>query len=320
MRPLEVEMLTYLGRKLLFGVVLFVIVTAVTFVLVFSNGEASVRNAIGQNATDAQVAARVAELGLGRPVLLQYLHWLGHLFTGDLGTSFFTGEPVSKMLASRIPVTLSLIVVSLIFTAILSVLIGVAAAVKGGWIDRVLQFLSVGATALPSFLVAIGLVFLLAIAIPVFPATGYVPFTDSPAGWVASLVLPVTALLLTLVATAAQQFRGAMQDAMRQDFVRTLRSRGVPERAVVFRHALRNAASPGLTILSLQTIALIGGAVLIERIFGLPGIGQLMVTTSLAGDLNAVMGVVVFSTVVVVVVNITADMVNGWINPKVRFQ
>lgn len=311
-------MVSYLTRKLLFGLALFVVVTAVTFMLVFANGESSVRQAIGENATDEQVAQRVVELGLDQPVLLQYVKWLGDLFTGDLGRSFFTEEPVTEMLATRIPVTLSLILVSLVFTAVISVLVGVAAAVKGGWVDRVLQLLSVGATALPSFLVAIGLVFLFAIAIPAFPATGYVPFTDSPAGWVASLVLPVLSILLWVVAGAAQQFRGAMVDAMRQDFVRTLRSRGVPERAIVFRHALRNAAGPGLTILSLQTIALLGAAVLIEQVFALPGIGRLTVFTALAGDLPAVMGVVVFSTLVVVVVNIAADLLNGWLNPRVR--
>jgi peptide/nickel transport system permease protein len=311
-------MVKYLARKVLFGLVLFVAVTAVTFVLVFANGEDNVRQAIGENATDAQVATRIAELGLDRPVLFQYGHWLSDLLTGNLGQSFFTGESVGDMLATRVPVSLSLILVSILLIAVLSVLVGVAAAVKGGWIDRVLQFLSIGATALPSFLVAIALVFLLAIAIPAFPATGYVPFMTSPAGWVSSLVLPVLSILLTLVATAAQQFRGAMLDAMKQDYIRTLRSRGVPERAVVFRHALRNAASPGLTILSLQTIALIGGVVLIERIFALPGIGQLTVTTALTGDLPAVMGVVVFSTLIVVVVNIAADVLNGWINPKAR--
>ncbi|WP_102194682.1 ABC transporter permease [Microbacterium aurantiacum] len=311
-------MLRFLARKLVAGAVLFLVVTAVTYMLVFANGENSVRQSIGENATDEQVARRVAELGLDRPVLTQYLGWLGGLLTGSLGRSFFTGEEVTDMMATRIPVTLSLVLLAMVFTTLLSVVIGVVAAVKGGWVDRVLQLTATAATALPSFLVAIALVFMLAIAVRVFPATGYVAFTDDPAGWVIALTLPVAAILFQLVAGAAQQFRGAMVDAMKADFIRTLRSRGVPERAIVFRHALRNAASPGLTVLSLQTISLIGGAVLIEQVFALPGIGRWTVTTSLTGDLPAVMGVVVFSTLVIVLVNIVADVANGWVNPKVR--
>jgi peptide/nickel transport system permease protein len=311
-------MLKYLSRKLFSSVVLFLVVTAVTFVLIYSNSTDTVRTALGASATEEQVAARMAELELDRPVLLQYLQWLGGLFSGDLGRSFTTGEQVTDMLASRFPVTLSLVVLSMVFTTVLSVLIGVVAATKGGWIDRVLQSLSVAGVAVPQFLVAIALVLIFALAIPIFPATGYVPLEDGVSGWASSLVLPVLAILVGSVAAAAQQFRGAMIDALRQDFVRTLRSRGIPERAVVFRHALRNAAGPGLTILALQTIGLLGGVVLIELIFALPGIGGLTQSAALQGDLPAVMGVVLISTVVVVVINVCADLINGWMNPKAR--
>jgi peptide/nickel transport system permease protein len=311
-------MLKYLGRKLVSGLLLLFVVTATTFVLVYSNAEDSVHTALGASATDEQVAARMAVLELDRPVVTQYFHWLGGVFTGDLGKSFTTGEQVTDMLAARLPVTLSLVVLCMFFTTALSVLIGVVAATRGGWVARVLEVGSVAGVAVPQFLVAIALVFVFAIAVPVFPATGYVPLVESVGGWAGSLVLPVVAILIGAVAAAAQQFRGAMIDAMRQDFVRTLRSRGISERAVIYRHVLRNAAGPGLTILALQTIALLGGVVLIEQIFALPGIGQLTQSASLQGDLPAVMGVVLFTVVVVVVVNVGADLVNGWINPKAR--
>ncbi|MCD2157820.1 ABC transporter permease [Rhodococcus cerastii] len=293
-------------------------VTALTFMMVFSNGAASVRQSLGETATDEQVAARVAQLGLDRSVVLQYLEWLKGLLSGDLGASFATGESVSSMLTTRIPVTISLVVLAILLTAVLSVVVGVCAAVFGGWVDKGLQFLSIGGLALPNFLVAIALVFAFAIAIPLFPATGYVPIEENAGEWAASLVLPVTAILVGLVAGSAQQFRGALIDTLSQDYIRTLRSRGVSERAIVLRHALRNAASPGLTVLSLQTIGLVGGAVLIERIFVLPGVGQLTQTAAITGDLPAVMGCVVFSVLVVIVVNVCADLLNGWINPKVR--
>ncbi|WP_205318835.1 ABC transporter permease [Rhodococcus sp. AQ5-07] len=293
-------------------------VTALTFMMVFSNGAASVRQSLGETATDEQVAARVAQLGLDRSVVLQYLEWLKGLLSGDLGASFATGESVSSMLTTRIPVTISLVVLAILLTAVLSVVVGVCAAVFGGWVDKGLQFLSIGGLALPNFLVAIALVFAFAIAIPLFPATGYVPIEENAGEWAASLVLPVTAILVGLVAGSAQQFRGSLIDTLSQDYIRTLRSRGVSERAIVLRHALRNAASPGLTVLSLQTIGLVGGAVLIERIFVLPGVGQLTQTAAITGDLPAVMGCVVFSVLVVIVVNVCADLLNGWINPKVR--
>ena len=311
-------MLMYVGRKLVAGLVLFVTVTFVTFILVFSNGEESVRNNLGELATDEQVARRVSQLNLDQPVLTQYVKWLGDLLTGNLGRSFNSGEDVTTILSTRIPVTLSIIFLALAFTSVLSVSIGVASAVKGGWIDRVLQFLSGTAAALPNFIVAIALTFLFAIAVPIFPATGYVPFADGPGLWAESLVLPVAALVIHMVANSAQQFRGAMVDALKQDYIRTLRSRGLPERAVVLRHALRNAAAPGLTILSVQTISLVGGAVLIEQIFALPGVGQFTISAALAGDLPSVMGVVVFGTLLVLVVNIVTDVLNAWINPKVR--
>ncbi|MGR7027546.1 ABC transporter permease [Geodermatophilus sp. URMC 62] len=311
-------MLMFVGRKLAAGLVLFITVTFVTFLLLFSNGEESVRNNLGELATEDQIAQRVNELNLDQPVVVQYVKWLGSLLTGSLGRSFNSGETVTSILATRIPVTLSIIFLALLVTSVVSIAVGVVSAVKGGWVDRSLQFLAGGAAALPSFLVAIALTFLFAIALPIFPATGYVPFGEDPGRWATSLVLPIAALVIHMVANSAQQFRGAMVDALKQDYIRTLRSRGLSERAVVLRHALRNAAAPGLTILSVQTIGLVGGAVLIEQIFALPGVGQFTIRAAIAGDLPSVMGVVVFGTLLVLVVNILADVVNAWINPRVR--
>lgn len=308
----------FFTRKLVSSALLALIVTAVTFLLVFANGRNTARFILGTGATEEQVTAKVVELGLDQPVVLQYLEWLGGLFTGDLGRSFYTGEQVTAMLTTRVPVTLSIVFISLLLTLVVSVLLGVAAAVKGGWIDRVLQVVGVGGAAVPNFVVAIGLVSLFAITVPLLPATGYVSPDQSLSGWAASLTLPVLAILIGSVANAAQQFRGAMIDVLEQDFIRTLRSRGIPTRQLVFRHALRNAAVPGLTVLSLQTIALMGGVVLIERVFALPGMGLLAQDAAIRRDIPAVMGVVLFSIVVVVVVNTVIDVVNGAINPKAR--
>jgi peptide/nickel transport system permease protein len=311
-------MLQFLLKKIASGLVLTVVVTAVTFMLIFNNGPAIARQVLGQNATQDQVTAKVQELGLDQPVLLQYIKWLGNLVHGDLGVSFFTNEPISSMLALRIPVTLSLVLVSLFFTMLISVIVGVVAAVRGGWLDRTLQFVSVAGAAIPNFVIAIALVFMFALTLPLFPATGYVSPDYDTAGWAKSLVLPVLAVLIGAVANSAQQFRGAMLDVLSQDYIRTLRTRGISDRHIIFRHALRNAASPGLTILSLQTIALMGGVIVIEQVFALPGMGVLIGSAALQGDIPAVMGDVLFIVIVVVVVNIIVDLLNGWVNPKAR--
>jgi peptide/nickel transport system permease protein len=311
-------MLRFVVRQVLSSILLTFAVTAVTYALVFRDGPGIARRILGQNATQAQVHAKVVELGLDRSVVVQYGKWLGGLFHGDLGASYFTGEPVTNMLTTRVPVTLALVLLALLFTMVLSVLIGVTAAVRGGALDRFLQVTGAAGAAVPNFVVAIVLVLAFAIAVPVFPATGYISPDVDPVGWTRSLVLPVTAVLIGSVAGAAQQFRGAVIDVLRQDFVRTLRTRGVSERAIVFRHVLRNAAGPGLTVLSLQTIALMGGVVIIERVFAMPGMGLLASTSALEGDIPAVMGAVLFTIVVVVVVNIAVDLLGGWLNPKAR--
>ncbi|UUU29417.1 ABC transporter permease [Streptomyces sp. CA-210063] len=311
-------MLRFAVRQTLSSIVLTIVVTAITYALVFSDGTGIARRVLGQSATQAQVSAKVTELGLDQPVAVQYAKWLGGLARGDLGASYFTGEPVTNMLATRVPVTLAIILPALLLTLILSVLIGVTAAVRGGAVDRFLQVTGVLGAAVPNFVVAIALIFVFAIAVPLFPATGYVSPDVDPMGWAQSLVLPVLAVLIGSIAGAAQQFRGAVIDVLRQDFVRTLRSRGISERAVIFRHVLRNAAGPGMTILSLQTVALMGGVVIIERMFALPGMGLLADSSALQGDIPAVMGSVLFSIAVVIVINIAVDLLVGWLNPKAR--
>jgi peptide/nickel transport system permease protein len=216
-------------------------------------------------------------------------------------------------------VTLSLVAVSIVLTAVVGVVLGVASARRGGWVDRVTQVISVVGFALPSYWLALVLVLTIALPMPwLFPATGYVPPTVSVSAWLLSIALPCIALTIGGVATIAQQVRGSMIDTMRLDFVRTLRSRGIAERNIVYRHALRSSAGPALTVLSLQFIGMLGGAIIIERVFALPGIGSLAATASLRGDIPVVMGVVTFSVLVVVVVNLLVDITQGILNPKVR--
>jgi len=311
-------MVVNLLKSLARAVGVMLIVSAATFALMFGNGTGVARSVLGLNASAEQVQAEVVRLGLDRPLVTQFVDWISHAVRGDLGASYLTGQRVSDALSTRVPVTLSLIVITLILTAIISVLLGVIAALHGGWVDRVLQFVSVLGAAVPPFIVAIGLVFAFAIAIPYYPATGYIRLTDDPQGWAWSLVLPVIALLLGTVANAAAQFRGAVADALSQDYVRTLRARGVPEAAVVFRHVLRNASGPGLVSLGLITLGLIGGTLFIEDVFALPGIGQLANLSAQSGDVPMVMGTVIVVALIVLIVNFLTDLAGTILNPKAR--
>lgn len=311
-------MIRSLMRIVLRGATVFLVVTFATFALIYSNGTGIARGILGTNATDEQVAREVARLGLDQPLSVQYGKWFTGLLQGDLGSSFFTNQPVADILTIRVPVTLSLIVVSMIFTVVISVAIGVLAAVRGGWLDRVLQLFSIIGAAVPSFVVAIALVFAFAVAIRLFPATGWTPPAKGLGPWAVSITLPVLAILMGSAASGAAQFRGTVKDTLDRDFVRTLRSRGMSEKAIILRHVLRNAGGPGLTVMSLQLISLIGGVIVIEQVFSLPGIGVLGNTAVQQGDIPVVMGTVLVTVIIVLVANALSDFANAALNPKAR--
>lgn len=311
-------MLTFLLKRLVAGVVVLFAIACLTYTLLYFSSANIARNILGEYATAEQLTAKSAELGLDQPLIIRFLGWLGQALTGDLGHSWFTGQSVAGALFTRLPVTLALIVSAIIIIAILATLLGMAAAVKRGWIDRAVQTAAVIGDAIPGFVLAIILVTLLAIQLSLFPATSSIS-PDSPASaWVASLTLPVIAIVINGVTGAAQQVRSAVIKQLEKDYVRTLRSRGVSERVILFKHVLRSAAPAGLTVLSLQFIGMLGGVVIIEQIFALPGMGALAVASTTLGDIPLVMGVVLYTVVIVIIVNLLVDLANGWLNPKVR--
>lgn len=311
-------MLVFLLRRALAGVGLIFAVATITFFLMSLTGGNPARNILGEGATEEQVAAKAAELGLDQPLLVRYVDWMSGAIQGDFGTSWFTNEPVMSSLANKFPVTLSIVIGAILVTAVLSTVLGVTAAVRRGAVDRFVQVFAVLGFALPNFWVALVLVTVFAVALRWFPATGYTPIATDPGKWVLGLVLPVTALVIGTVASTTQQVRGATIDVLRQDYVRTLRSRGISTTSLLFRHVLRNAAPPALTVLSLQFIGLLGGAIIIEKVFALPGIGSLAVNATTQGDLPQLLGLVVVMVVLVVIVNLLIDLATGWLNPKAR--
>lgn len=276
------------------------------------------RQLLGQGAPQPLVEAKNAELGLDQPLLARYGQWLTGALQGDLGRSWFTSEDVLTAIAGRLPVTLSLMVGVTVVTAVLAFVLGVWAGVRRGAVDRFVQVVGVAGYALPGFLVTLVLVLVFAVQLGWFPAIGYLPLDQSPAGWLSTITLPVAALSVAAVAGVSQQVRGSVIDVLRQDYVRTLRSRGLPARRVLFRHVLRNASAPALTVLGMQFVGLLGGAVIVEQIFGLPGIGSMTVAYTTRGDVPIIMGLVMVSVVGVVLVNLLVDVLVGWLNPKAR--
>lgn len=311
-------MLRFVLRRLLAGVILLFVVSSLGFLLLNLGAGDTARQILGPTATQEQVAALTTQLGLDQPLISRYFDWLGAAVTGDFGASWFTRQPVVDAITSRLAVTLSLVLGTTILTAVVATALGVWAARKRGVADRLVQLVSVLGFAIPGFLIAIFLVNIFALNLGWFKPTGYVPLTTSFTGWLSSVTLPIIALSIGAIAAIAAQIRGGVIDTMRQDWVRTLRSRGLSENRVLYRHVLRNAGGPALAVLAVQFIGLLGGAIIVEQVFAIPGLGQVAVTGTGQGDVPLVMGLVVVTAAIVVIVNIAIEILHGFLNPKAR--
>ena len=238
-------MLAFIAKRLGSGILLLGVISTLAYFLVFTTTDGVALRLLGDMATPEQLRAKEVELGLDRPIFERFLSWATHALQGDFGTSWFTSESIISSLANRLPVTITIVFVAIFVAAILAVILGMAAAIKGGWIDRMVQVVAIAGFAVPAFVVAIGLVFVFAVNWMLLPATGWVPLTDNPGMWAASIILPAASLVVATVASSAQQIRSAIKSVMERDWVRTLRSRGVPEREILFKHVLRSAAPAG---------------------------------------------------------------------------
>jgi len=299
--------LIFLAKRVALALSQMLAISAIAFTLLYLSSDGIARAILGEQASEEQVAAKTAELGLDRPLIVRYFEWLGGALTGDLGRSYFTPQDVIDALLQRLPVTLMLVVTVTIISAVIAFALGVAAAVYRGWLDRLVQVLSVVGYAVPGFLLALFLVLLFAIHLQWFPATGP-----------GSLGLAIAAISIGAIASVAQQVRGAMIDVLRADYVRTLRSRGLGELEIVFKHALRNASGTGVTVLGLQFVGLLGAAIIVEQIFALAGLGTVAITYTTRGDIPVVMGLIIVTSLIVATVNLAVDIIVGVLNPKAR--
>jgi peptide/nickel transport system permease protein len=311
-------MLTYLARRLAFAVATVLAASVLSFLLVHASGSSPGAITAGAGATPAQVAAENLRLGWDRPLAAQYLSWLGGAVRGNLGVSLIDGHDIWSDLMNRLPVTASIAIFATLLSGVLGVAIGVAAAVRGGLLDRTVTVGSGVALSLPQFWVGILLVYLIAIKAHLLPATGYVAFGASPGQYLQSLALPVITLTITGVAIIARTTRTGLIAALRQEHIRTLHALGTPPWRIRYIHALRFAGAPVVSVLGIQFIALFGGSVVIEQLFALPGLGQAASAAIGTNDLPAVQGVVIIATVVVVITNLVLDLVLAALDPKVR--
>ncbi len=311
-------MLRFVLRRLVAGVILLFAVSSNAYLLHYLGAGDTARTILGQDATQEQVQQLNARLGLDQPLIPRYLAWLGDAVTGDFGASWYTNQPVMATITSRLAVTLSLVIGTIVVTAVVGTALGVWAARKRGAADRTVQVVSVLGFAIPGFLIAILLVNVFALNLGWFRPTGYVQLSDSFPAWLQSVTLPIAALATGAIAAIAAQVRGSVIDTMRQDWVRTLRSRGLAENRVLYKHVLRNAGGPALAILAVQFIGLLGGAVIIEQVFAIPGLGPIATVSTAQADVPLVMGLVVVTAAIVVVVNVLIEILHGFLNPKAR--
>lgn len=275
----------------------------------------------GENATPENIAYIRRTLHLDDGLLPRYWYWLKDALHGDLGTSFLTRESVSHALASRLPVTLSLILVSTVVSLVAAIVAALIAVRRpGGFVDGMVRVIASVSLAIPPFWIGMVLVVIFAVKNQIFPAIGYVSFESSPTGWLEHLVLPSIALATASFASYTLQLRNSMLGVLGQEYVLAATARGIPRSTIMLKHALKNAAIPLVTVFGSTVAQLLGGAVTVETVFGIPGVGQYAVTSVLGRDFPALLGILLVTTLLILVLNVLVDLSYGYFNPKVRAQ
>lgn len=292
------------------AVTVFLIATFATFALGAASGSNPAAVALGEVATQADVDRLNHQFGLDRPFLVRYVDWIAGAVTGDLGNSWFTTIPVADSIAQAFPVSLSIATGAILLALVFGFVGGVLAAVnRGGLVDRIVTLLSTVAATVPAFVAAIGLILLFSYAIPLFPVAGYTPPEKDVGAWLVCLVLPSVALSLDAGADVARQLRTSLVGTLGENFIIGARVHGLGPGRIVFRHAMPIAAAPALSVLGVHAPRLVGGAVITEVIFGMPGLGQLANRAALQGDVPVVQGVLLVTIAMIVIVGAVLNLV-----------
>jgi peptide/nickel transport system permease protein len=312
--------LAYLARRLASTVLVMGIVGVFVFMLLHLSPGDPAAIIAGDNASPEQIASIRQRLGLEDPLPVQFLRWSGAVLQGDLGISIFSNEPVMKLIGQRIEPTVSLAVTTLIIAVTLAVTFGVLAAWRAGsWIDRALMVVSVLGFSVPVFVVGYMLIYLFAITLRWLPVQGYAPIADGFGPWIERLVLPSIALGLAYVALIARITRTAMLDVLAEDYIRTAKAKGVATRPMLLKHALKNAGVPIVTVIGIGVALLIGGVVITETVFNIPGVGRLVVDAISKRDYPIIQGVILLFSGVYVIVNLMVDLTYTLLDPRIRY-
>lgn len=311
-------LLRIVGVRILSAIPLVLLVSFIVFALESLVPGNPAQTILGQNATPQNVAALDRQLGLDKTFLVGFWTWLSGVLHGSLGTSILSGEGVGSLLNGRLEVTLSLVVLTVIVSAVVGTAFGLVSARRGGLLAAALDVVSLTGLALPSFWVGTLLVAVVAVKLGVLPATGYVTIGQSPSAWLEHLVLPVCALSLVGVASVAKQARDSILEALQADYITVLRGNGMSEREILLKHVLRNAAMPIVTVLGVVAVGTLGGTVFIESVFVLPGLGSLATQSTVDHDLPVILGVALYFTLLVVCINLLVDIAYGVLNPRVK--
>jgi peptide/nickel transport system permease protein len=315
---------TYTLRRLLQAILIVLIVSVLIFTIIRMMPGDPIGILVARTTNDDPVALEAHlrhEFGLDKPPVLQYLSWIGGLFKGDLGISIIYRYDIAETIASRLPVTLGMGLTAFVIGLIIGPLIGIICAIKRGtWIDNLLTVVAnVGITA-PQFWVGILLIYLFSVTLKWLPTFGHVPFFSNPVGWIQHSIMPIIALSLYPIASAARQTRSSVLEVLKEDYIRTAWSKGLAQKRIVVKHVLKNAMMPVVTLQGLNLRNIVGGSIVIETVFVIPGMGQLLVDAIASLDYTVVQGVVLVISIFVVMANLMVDLAYGWLDPRIQYE
>lgn len=313
-------MIYYIVRRLLvLPPVMFTVALIVFSLLYFTPGDPAAMIA-GDQATPEEIERVRVAMGLDKPFFVRFATWAWQLLNGDLGTSIFANQPVAQMIGQRVGPTFSLLIFSVIISVCVAIPLGLLAARKRGKsADRFFMIVTVLAFSLPVFVIGYLLAFSFSTTLRWLPVQGYTPLSDGLSPFLAHLVLPAVTLGVSYGAILARTTRAAVLDVLSQDYIRTAVAKGAPPRVILFRHALKNASIPIITVIGLGLTSLIGGSVITESVFSIPGIGRLTLDAILHRDYPVIQGVVLLFSASYVVVNLLIDLTYTWLDPRIRF-
>jgi peptide/nickel transport system permease protein len=314
-------MATYILRRLILAVIVIFIITIIAFLLIQIIPGDPVRAMLGIDASQELVDRLRKELWLDRPLIIQYVHWVGNAFKGDFGISVQYDQEVGQLWADRLPITINLSILAIIISTIFGITAGIVSAItRGSVLDQATSVLANAGVAIPVFWLGILAIYLFGLYLGWLPIQGYTsPFEDFGLS-VKKLIMPVICLSVPGLAMMTRQTRSSMLEVIKQDYIRTAWSKGLTERVIILRHALKNALTPIITLIGVMLPIMVGGSVLVETVFNIPGMGRLLVGAVLSKDFVVVQAGILLIAIAVSLVNLIVDISYGWIDPRIRYE